>query len=512
MPSIKENRRAAINAYERKYKRANLSTHLCISFSFISLLVLMLSRLSTGKQTMTAFLMEFLVLFAGAMASMFLYFKNTFSEKGYIRVVIIIYYAVFFFMMFMLKDLYITLFLYLVSAGLILYGNNKLTTAVSIYNIVVSLINVIVLHKLKISTSTAAESCIVLFSLGINACLGISSFLSKKIIDEQLAEIAAKEKEQEDMMTAIVTVGQKIDASVQSIAALVEEVNEDTKGVTKAMTDVAQGMETMLTSINDQTHTTEKIQKVVKETAEVSDNLSDIAKIASESVREGVQLVQNVVKQTEIMEEENNSVKNSMEELHNHTMDMEKIIGMIQTISSQTNLLALNASIEAARAGEAGRGFAVVAEQIRVLSEKTKQSTENIQAIIEKLNENSNETIGSMDSVIGKINDQITMIHDIEENFNKISDGLGSLDKSVVEMNDKTTELMETNEIITDSINNLSSTTEEISAASEETTAMCAQNSDRFETVNQVIIELSKESSKLGRFIDEYNRKMAETA
>jgi methyl-accepting chemotaxis protein len=53
---------------------------------------------------------------------------------------------------------------------------------------------------------------------------------------------------------------------------------------------------------------------------------------------------------------------------------IESILGMIRDIAEQTNLLSLNATIEAARAGAAGRGFAVVAEEIRKLSNDTRQA------------------------------------------------------------------------------------------------------------------------------------------
>ncbi len=504
---------------ERNNRRANLATLLAIAASCVALLIVTVRTFGAERIDGNGLIFNAIVLIMTGMAGMLIFFIHTFDDKKFLKITLPIFYVAFTLTSIGAGDISSTIMIFPVAAAVMLYGSKKLSGTVACANTFVTALNFAVCYVMSgrenaIISVTRPDginsTIIMMFVVIMNVCLALSTILSRQTHDEQMEAILIREKEQEKMIDTIVQMGEKIDNSVQSISALVGEVNEDTKAVTQAMSDVSAGMDATLTSINEQSRTTEKIRRVVDETAVVSEKLGEIAKVSSDSVREGFGLVKNVVKQTEIMEQENNSVKTSMEELHEHTLDMENIISIIQSISNKTNLLALNASIEAARAGEAGRGFAVVADQIRVLSEQTKASTENIQDIISKLNDNSNATIESMDSMIEKINTQIGMIHDIEENFNKISEGLESLDESIGNMNEKTEELVETNAIITDSINGLSSATEEISAASEETTAMCAENSEKFNNVNNVVAGLAEEAAKMGEFIAEYNRKRTE--
>jgi methyl-accepting chemotaxis protein len=147
--------------------------------------------------------------------------------------------------------------------------------------------------------------------------------------------------------------------------------------------DAIQKLVGSFTNINTQTQTQQRLTLTITQgKSDSSDaaagNSSGFEHFVAETASTLRFFVDNMVQSSKVAM----GLVEKMEEISSRIEGVQNILGEIEGISKQTNLLALNAAIEAARAGEAGRGFSVVADEVRDLSGRTNQFSQQIRETI----------------------------------------------------------------------------------------------------------------------------------
>lgn len=110
-----------------------------------------------------------------------------------------------------------------------------------------------------------------------------------------------------------------------------------------------------------------------------------------------------------------------IEEIGQLSVEITGILDAIRDLANETKMLGLNAAIEAARAGEVGLGFGVVAEEIRKLSESSKQTAEGIRALTQRINEKIDTTLGSSQASVEASHDQAAAAQEINASIQELT-------------------------------------------------------------------------------------------
>lgn len=205
--------------------------------------------------------------------------------------------------------------------------------------------------------------------------------------------------------------------------------------------------------------------------------------IAQLDASSGIENMEQTYTHNNEMKADMELVKTEIQAINESSGEMLGMIGNIKTIANQTNLLALNAAIEAARAGESGRGFAVVASEVRNLAVQTQETADSISQMLD-----SNHT---------QITEFVTKFSSLSQNSDSMQEYIETTKQAIDGLGIKFDEIKSASMSVFEMAQLQTTKSTQVENIGSNLSNLCTETVGHFDTINDVMEELSKQSKEL---------------
>src|SRR5437667_4630984 len=186
----------------------------------------------------------------------------------------------------------------------------------------------------------------------------------------------------------------KVVGRVQTTAV---QVTNATRRIIDRSDELTQASETQVAQISQTTEAVEALAIFIQNVARNAQLSAEAAQEALRNANSGQRSVRQTIEGMVLIRDNVQETAKKIKRLGERSNEIGEIVRIIEDIADQTNLLALNAAIQSAMAGEHGRGFAVVADEIRLLAERSTESTKRIATLVKSIQGDTFEAVVAME-------------------------------------------------------------------------------------------------------------------
>ncbi len=259
-------------------------------------------------------------------------------------------------------------------------------------------------------------------------------------------------------------------ALIERLQGLIGQVDASANELTQSVEGITQASHRATERVRSQENETEQVAAAMASMVAVVEKVAGNAEQANQSAHDadqeavkGQQVVSETVVAVGDLAAEIEQTSSVIERLAAEAVNIGGVLEVIRGIAEQTNLLALNAAIEAARAGESGRGFAVVADEVRSLAGRTQQATEEIHAMIERLQQGANDADRAIAQGLEKVNSAVQQANMAGESLQAITGAANRISEMNADIADSVKDQAQVAEEINRNLIRINELTEEAS-------------------------------------------------
>jgi methyl-accepting chemotaxis protein len=201
-------------------------------------------------------------------------------------------------------------------------------------------------------------------------------------------------------------IGTAVAGMLGNLREILGEIERAAQGLTSAAGDVAvstsqaaAGAASSSAAADDAAAAVEALRSAAREMSEQAQGLSAAGRRVLTAAQEGKDAAASSLIGIHRIREQAEILAESVAKLGRRNGAAADIAAMVGDLSQLANLLAVNAAIEAAKAGEQGRGFGAVAEELKGLTEQSRQAAAQVRAVLNDVRQAADMAAAAMDQV-----------------------------------------------------------------------------------------------------------------